>query len=263
MPPTRWILPLFACVAGLTLVVAGGASCGSNEEISLSNEVPCNEHNPCPVGTTCLFDKCIAEGSILRGETCTEQAQCSGLLICRDFACNDGCADLYYLDHCTQQTWCKPVPGSELVINDVTLPAGECAPSECDPSDNSERCADGSACVAIAADVGACLPYCQYGVTGGAYFDTCTDDGRNDFACQPLGTNSIPVCLLAGDETGPTAGIPGCDAIRNPCQAGSVCFAVVCRKLCTASQINPCASGEICAPVGTRTDAAFCRAPPQ
>jgi hypothetical protein len=234
-------------------------ACGGAEDVNLSNEIPCNEDTPCPTGATCLVNKCVTDGTLLANETCSQQEQCVEGLVCRDFVCDEGCTDLYYLDDCGDQTWCKPVPDSIIVTAQGEQPVGECSPSECNPSITA-FCNDGSACVAIGTDIGACLPYCEYGFNNGAYFDTCTDSLDLNLACQPLGLTQVPVCMPAGGDEAPRVGLPGCDAVRNPCGAGSVCYDVVCRELCTSGQLDPCNPGQVCAPIGQRTDLSFCRA---
>ena len=85
-------------------------------------------------------------------------------------------------------------------------------------------------------------------------------DRRWLIACQSLGLNSAPVCLAAGDETGPTQGEPGCHPVYNPCQEGSTCIDVVCRKLCFPGEPDLCAPGESCVSIAQRTDIAYCLA---
>lgn len=247
-------------LALLPLVAISPLSCDGGDEANLSGDIPCSPDNPCGSGATCLNNRCVTNGSLKGGDTCSAQAQCGENLVCVDFVCTRGCTDLYHLDECVDETWCKPVPGStlELESGDV-VPLGECAPSECDPSQTT-TCDDGNACVAITTTIGACLPYCQYGFQNDTYFDTCTDTAEVDNACQPLGLTNVPVCIPAGDSGAPAVGIAGCDAVRNPCAAGSICFNVVCRQLCTATQLSPCSVGEVCSTVGDRSDISYCKA---
>lgn len=244
---------LASCVAALSLTCAG------DEDVSLSNEIPCGPTLACPEGASCLVEKCVNDGELLLDETCSLQKQCSEGLICRDFVCRQGCFDLYFIDDCTDQTWCKPLVDATISTADGEFAAGECSPSECDPS-QTQTCADGTTCVSVAADVGACLPYCSYSFTGGAYSDGCNDVDGVDHACQPLGLTQVPVCLPVGTESAPAVDLPGCDIVRQPCAAGAICVAVVCRSLCAASQRDPCERGQRCIALGERTDVAYCRA---
>jgi hypothetical protein len=243
-------------------LLAGGAvgACQGEEDVQLSGEIPCSSDNPCPEGSSCLVNKCVGDGSLKEDQTCSRQQQCGDKLICFDFVCTLGCTDLYYLDECVDETWCKPTPGEVLVTaSGEEVPVGQCAPSECDPQTETE-CEPNVACVAITETIGACLPYCEYGFAGGTYFDTCDDTDANH-ACQPLGLTHAPVCMIAGGTTAPPVGAPGCDAVRNPCSPGSICFNVVCRRLCAETQPEParCEAGQTCATVGGRADLSYCR----
>lgn len=250
----RYCLSFFTAL-GLVAFLA----CGSGEEINLTQAIPCGEDNPCPGGYSCRVNKCVELGSLREDETCTLTDQCQEGLICRDYTCQPGCLDIWYLDDCQPGSWCKPVPGETVPTRDGELPAGECVPSECNPA-VSDFCTGGPACVSIATDIGACLPYCEYSFDSDGYYDGCADDGGIDYACQPLGLTSVPVCFPAGVSGAPTVGLPGCDAVRNPCAGGNICFNVVCRQLCSEAQLDPCGTGEVCAAVGQRADLAFCRA---
>lgn len=254
MIPMRHLLELL-----IALGLVGFVACEGGEDFSLTPEIPCDTENPCPTGYSCRANKCIELGSLGEDETCTETIQCREGLVCREFACQGGCTDLYYLDDCEDGTWCKPVPGETITTDEGVVPAGECAPSECNPA-AGDRCADDSACVALSEEVGFCLPYCAYGFDVDGYFDSCEDDGDFDYACQPMGLNSIPVCFPAGGSGAPGVGLPGCDAVWNPCRPGAICYNVVCRELCSEAQLNPCTTGQTCSVVGQRADLAFCRA---
>lgn len=237
---------------------AGGACAG--DDVGLTPEIPCAIDNPCPQGSSCLVNTCIGDATLEENEPCSIQRQCGENLVCLDFVCRTGCADLYYKDDCPNDDWCKPRSDITMVTSSGRrIPLGECAPSECDPSQVT-FCQDGSACVAVTATIGACLPYCTYGFSNGEYVDTCEDTVENNYACQPLGLTKVPVCLPSGDAEAPALGEPGCDAVRNPCAEGSICFDVVCRRLCTNTQITPCPSGEACLPVGNRADVSYCSA---
>ncbi len=254
MIPMRYCLFVF-----LALGAFSSSGCDQGEEINLTPEIPCDADNPCPTGYSCRATKCVEFGSLGEDETCTETIQCEEGLVCRDFVCKGGCTDLWYLDDCSDREWCKPLVGETISTTEGEVPAGECAPSECNPG-VSDRCVDGSACVAIAEDVGACLPYCEYGFDLAGYFDSCSDEDGIDYACQPMGLTSIPVCFPAGENDAPAVGLPGCDAVWNPCQPGAICYNVVCRELCAQAQLEPCGTGENCSSVGQRADLAFCRA---
>jgi hypothetical protein len=115
--------------------------------------------------------------------------------------------------------------------------------------------------VAFAAYTGGCLPYCEYGFSSAKFQDNCLDPSGETRSCQPLGSNLAPVCLPAGDPEGPKAGDPGCHAVHNPCQPGTICLDVVCRTLCFPQEPGICAPGEVCIRLGERTDIAYCRAP--
>jgi hypothetical protein len=243
----------------LTAALLFTFACDDSADVSLGDARTCSSEQPCASGSTCLAGECVRDGSLVFGDSCNHEAQCGAALICHNFICKNGCSDVYYLDDCADPLWCKPVPGATIPTSDGEIPAGSCAPSECDPAEG-ERCEDGSACVAIAPHIGACLPYCEYGFMGDDYVDRCEDGFTNDLSCQPLGLNHIPVCLTPGDAGAPAVGEPGCDAIRNPCSAGAICVNVVCRALCTPGQADPCPAGESCTPVADRTDVAYCRA---
>ena len=193
----------------LGAALAGGA-CSSSDGV-FTEHITCSEAQACPDTMSCLVSECIDDGVLGPGDTCSLPQQCEAGLVCKGFTCAEGCVDVYYKDQCTGETWCKPIPGETVALPDGTVPAGECAPKDCDPSQGGE-CGPGLACMVITATVGACLPYCEYGFSQGAYFDTCTDDleAGIDYACQPLGLTYVPVCMPSGGVGSPGVGVPGC-----------------------------------------------------
>lgn len=191
----------------------------------------------------------MLDNSLPDESSCTEHRQCEDKLVCADFVCTRGCAHFFRIDECETGKWCKPRKAWD---------KGECAASECDPL-AAEFCSDDITCVGLAETIGACVPSCQYGFAGETYSDSCTDDNL-PLACQPLGFDLDPVCLPTGGEGAPGVGQAGCDPIVSPCQEGSICLDVVCRKLCRGGQVDPCAAGESCVALGQRTDVYYCRA---
>ncbi len=205
----------------------------------------CRQHADCPQGYSCRVSLCVADGSVTADKSCTVQRQCATGLVCYQGACHDGCKDYYRTTDCMPGTWCRPIAGAS---------RGECVGSEC--SGNSV-CVDGASCVEVAAGLSACLFTCDYGFVGDVYQDTCADD-LGDLACHPVGEASAAACLVAGGPTGPGPG-DACNPIDNPCQSGSICVDVVCRKLCRTSQASPCRSGEACAPMAVGSTFYFCQ----
>ena len=242
------------------IVLLGLTACGGTEEKTvLVPNKSCITHSDCDEGASCRVNYCVTDGSLDEGESCTEEQQCGAELVCNDFVCTQGCTDPYYVDDCQNQSWCRPVPGSYTQIHEGDLVAlGECTPSECNPSETA-WCDAQTACVAITADIGACLPYCEYGYVGATYEDTCTDSDAN-YACQPMGLTQIPVCMPSDRDRAPLpAGDAGCDSVLRPCEEGAVCINVVCRQLCTeATFLDLCGVNSSCTSYGDRRDVYYC-----
>jgi hypothetical protein len=242
-------MPRLVCI--IALLSATG--CGGTDDGNLSPFTKCGPAGECPAGSSCLATECVEDGSLEFGDTCLLEPQCGPGLACHNFICKYGCSRMFTVDDCPEGQWCKPIDGSDPLV-------GRCGESECDPGLDL-RCPDDSACVAFGEAVGGCLPYCEYGYATDTYQDSCVDPFGVDLSCQPVGLDSVPICLPSGDpDSGPAVGEPGCSGVYRPCGTEAVCIDAVCRQLCRPGQTSPCGPGETCVPHAGRSDLFTCQA---
>ena len=125
----------------LSLIALG--ACGGQVEI-LSQSLPCVDNSDCPAGESCLVNRCAPYGSVIQDETCTDEDQCAEGLTCFGFQCVPGCSDVYQVDDCDENQFCKPVDHSFVRDEEgVRSMVGTCEASECDPGATTETCPTG------------------------------------------------------------------------------------------------------------------------
>src|SRR5262249_30120672 len=138
-------------------------------------DLPCPD-GKCNTGYSCLGDVCISQHSVAKGETCTDDMQCSDSLRCVQFLCQTSCSSFYTADTaCDSGEFCKPFSGP----NNSQI--GACVASEC-----SGTCSGSNTCIEMSSSAGACLPGCEVTFSSNTYHDNCGAVGAVR-ACQPIG----------------------------------------------------------------------------
>ncbi|MCK5688571.1 hypothetical protein KAI87_04830, partial [Myxococcota bacterium] len=183
--------------------------------------------------------------SLNEGDTCNDDFQCDGLLICgsNPFVCRKPCFD-YFIDtiDCSFGEICKASPSRDGAW------VGACIPSECAIDDDCPNA--GEVCIKATESAGACLIGCEVSWSGGYYDDDCGMQSNQIFYCQPLGNvKDALVCL----DTSTDAGEEGdfCKAIDAPCRKGLACVEGMCRRYCDSE--NP-VCGDVLACIGEPID---------
>ena len=204
-----------------------------------ANGLPCGDGSTCNAGYTCLADKCVADGTVKTGETCTADQQCGSSAACLQFVCKQKCTAYFEAaSPCSAGQYCKPFTRSGTVT-------GGCVASEC-AADTDCR----SACVTLGVATGACITGCQVTFSGSTYNDNCFGTGQTQY-CEPVGTGSSQKTACF-DIDANTAGAKGatCSPFDAPCKRGLACINAVCVTYCDTSVASPsqcnASAGELC-----------------
>ncbi|MBI5507355.1 MAG: hypothetical protein HY903_01255 [Deltaproteobacteria bacterium] len=222
--------------------------------------LPCDANKKCNPGYSCLVNRCVAEGSLLAGETCSASKQCESYPenICgsNPFTCRKRCPSGYLAATagvCSAGEYCR----HEVDRDQSNTYTGTCVSSECGTSAdcNKPGATAGRSCVAVTPTANACMLTCEITQPPVAppatadYEDTC-GSVTGQIYCHPVGPKDNPslVCLsrLETDQTGlPDVGSE-CQVIANSCKSGAACVGSgrqLCRQFCDtrdndAQQLN-------------------------
>ncbi len=185
----------------------------------------------CLPGYTCRVEDCVQDSSLKEGQTCTDNIQCEGGLVCPPalFVCSKPCARIYDLaSECETGKVCAPFYD---LTNKGKFKGGACVDTECasDAADLSQcKCknADGTVnttlepgckckceggrlaapnennrCIRLASNGGLCLPTCLVGIRvadSSRGVDQCVADlPGNPTHCGRVATGDL-VCVPAG-----------------------------------------------------------------
>lgn len=200
--------------------------------------LPCDADHLCANGYSCQVNKCVANGSVQKGDTCNRDEQCQEGLICPPgrFTCQTPCSNYFVpTSQCLSNEFCAPnrVSGTDQYV-------GACAPSECD---KTADCRSGKTCVAITTSASACVEKCMVSFNSGVYVDSCTEVQTEKY-CQPIGIagQQVLACLDAA-TVGGNEGDP-CTPIEQPCLPGLMCDVGFCRSFCSTG--TGCSGTDLC-----------------
>ena len=223
----------------------------------------CDTTHPCAEQYSCLVNRCVAEGSLLTGETCSTTVQCENnpqgtdcgkkgnpdCVICGSapFTCRKRCLDNYLAGSagiCATGEYCKPEPDRDRNNEQWT---GTCVASECTTQEDCNgRSSSAKSCVTVTPSASACLLTCE-----SPNYD-CGSGPSGQVYCQPIGTNNTQtlVCLSRLDDN--VSALPMtneiCRLVSNPCRSGDACFGTpgettgYCRRYCDPTTTDPCAA---------------------
>ena len=240
---------VMAGVFGVCLMTVVGCSTALDWD---PNGLPCSDVGSCESGYSCFLPpgdfpsselselrQCVPDGSIARGDSCTNDVQCSGDLECFEYQCTSQCQGSYYeRSTCDPGEYCKPLF--------QTNRKGACVQSAgCSADDD---CGADSICVVIDDNASACLQQCEITwADDGSYRDNCGSTLNSKLACQPVGPQSVArlVCLRSG------AGQPlgnQCDLGPQSCDSGGFCLASTnsCQAYCDLDSIDACDGDGTC-----------------
>jgi hypothetical protein len=218
------------------------------------NGQPCNYGN-CFAGYSCVGDRCVADGSQLRGEECAANLQCGDGLRCHPekLVCTSVCKahnSFFGLEakSCESGEYCGPGENHE---------SGNFE-SFCTKQDPCDACDSTQLCLALAAGVTACERACNIRFANDGhnnavvYQDDCNTRADVE-TCQLIGRNQ-PICTPSRSRAPQQEG-ESCAAYNNPCAPGLTCVVEgnnnVCRAFCNP-QNTVCPGTQSC-----------CRAVPQ
>lgn len=213
--------------------------------------LPCEE-GVCADGYSCLASHpCVLDGSIEKGVTCSQDAQCGVGLICAGgFTCATPCAhNSYYKStaDCEADEYCREQHQS---VEGKDLWRGYC--ESADSCQGGAKCgdSDGKLCVEITSSANACLVGCEIAWTGEDYDGNCGGTLTQIQYCQPLGKSDRLVCRdteADAQEVGQE-----CDLAGKTCKRELACVDGLCRKYCklelddSDSTSDPCGADKCC-----------------
>jgi hypothetical protein len=258
-------------VKHLSLAMAMATLCGCSLVLDWAPDgLPCDTEKKCADGFSCLVNRCVAEGSLAVGDTCSASAQCEDYPtnICgsNPFTCRKRCQDNYLSNTagiCLTGEYCRP----EAERDKPTTWTGTCVASECTGNDQCRDrtpASNSKACVAVSPSANSCLQTCSVAVSGGVYSDTC-GSSNNQVYCQPVGPKASQslVCLsrLDNNVTGlPNTGDP-CRLVDTPCRPGAACTGdsgTFCRIYCDVGANDLSNGNAYCPQPGSPSPAPYC-----
>jgi hypothetical protein len=226
----------------LLFAISLTAGCGLTYDFEDIENLPCSAAGACAAGFSCIYEGtgtgiCVVANSRQEGDTCSDNPQCFGDLVCDNALCD--VTDTQCIRQCRAPCDAADVANcadpSQLCFaarNPGAAGSGFCQAGEC--TSNTD-CREAESCIMYA------------GVTLGL----CTE------ACSPVTSSSCP----AGEGCYPQAGDPtqtacsaagtvptGGDCSSDNCAPGNICLVVqgsgaVCLKACDPNGIagSPCA----------------------